>query len=113
MSILKSTQESSRIIAGYALVIYDDRWCVAYINGTYPEKSEIAVNFLHPSGSRPSFLYPRHPDMFAMDASDVILQLHPTTKTGRTYCLPEEEMRTAIDAFALSKSNIEKHFLSN
>ena len=82
-------------------MIYDDRSWVTYTNEAYPEKSEIAVNVLYPSGPSPSFVYPSRPDMLVMDTSDVILQLHPTTKTVRTYYLPEEETRNAMDVFAL------------
>ena len=92
-------------------MIYDDRWYVAYINEAYPEKSEIAVNFLYPSGPSPSFVYPSCPDMLVMEASDFILQLHPTTKTGRTCYLPEEETRNAMDAFALRRMHYRKALL--
>ena len=46
--------------------------------------------------------------MLVMDDSDVILQLHPTAKTGRPYYLPEEETRNAMDAFALRRMHYRK-----
>ena len=88
-------------------MIYDDRWWVAYISEAYPEKSEIAVNFFNPSRPSSSFVYPSCPDMPVMDASDVKLQLHPTTKTGRTY-LPEKETHNTMDAFALRRMHYRK-----
>ena len=38
VSIVKSTQDSSHINAGYSAVIYDDRWWATYINEAYPEE---------------------------------------------------------------------------
>ena len=100
VSITKSTLQPSHITAGYVAVIYDDKWWVAYINEAYPERNEISANFLHPNGPNSSYVYPRHPDIIIMDVSDVMIQLHPTTRTGRTYYLPEEETHKTVEAFA-------------
>ena len=100
VSIKKSTLQPSHITAGYVAVIYDDKWWVAYIKEAYPERNKISANSLHPNRPNSSQVFPRHPDIINMDVSDAKIQLHPTTRTGRTYYLPEGETRKTVDAFA-------------
>ena len=46
-----------------------------------------------------------------MDASDVIRHLHPTTKTGRTHYLTEEETCKAIDPLSFKRKQCRKPLL--
>ena len=92
VSVVKDTvtevEVELRAIAGYAAVEYDgERWIV-YVNEIFPQSNEVSVNFLNPHGPNPSYFYPRS---FVVDVDDILVQLSPTTVTGRTYHLSEDD----------------------
>ena len=95
VSVVKDTvrevEVELRAIAGYVAVEYDGKWWIVYVNEIFRQSNDVSVNFLHPHGPSPSYFYPRRPDSFIVDVDDILVQLSPTTVTGRTYHLSEDD----------------------
>ena len=70
-----------RCVIGYVTAIYDG-----------------ACAFLHPRGPSRSFLYPHKADILTVHISDIPTFVEPTTYTGRTYTLTDNEMDRATQA---------------
>ena len=51
---------SGSALSGYVTVAYDNHWWVACIKEYKPERHEVDVNFLHPHGPSPSYIFPDH-----------------------------------------------------
>ena len=99
VSVVKQDSEplDDGIITGYVAVAYDNEWWLAYVHEAYPERNELSVNFLHPHGPSPSYVYPHNPDNLVIDKTDVLTKLSPTTITGRTYTLSRSDTLKASD----------------
>lgn len=82
-------------ISGYVACAYDNKWWMAYVLSKDEVEEEINVSFLHPYGPAPSFTYPRKEDLLTVPKNFIVCNLNPTTATGRTYSLNEEEIRRA------------------
>ena len=95
---------NSELFAGYIAVEYDGKWWIAYVNEIFPQSNEVSVNFLHPHGPSPSYFYPRRPDSLVVDVDDILVQLSPTTVTGRTYHLSEDDTEWATIALQLKNT---------
>ena len=74
-------------IQGYITVECNGKWWVAYVDELRPGTHEVSVNFLHPHGPSPSNIFPEPQDTLVVDISDVLIQISPSTATGRTYTL--------------------------
>ena len=108
VSVVKDTavrevEVELRAIAGYVAVEYDGKWWIACVDEIFPHSNEVSVNFLYPHGPSPSYFYPRRPDSLVVDVDDILVQLSPTTVTGRTYHLSEDDTDWAIIALQLEK----------
>ena len=73
-------------------------WWAAYATGTDPEMQEVSLSFLHPRGPSRSFYYPQKADILTVNISDILNFVEPTTYTGRTYALTDNEMDSATQA---------------
>ena len=107
-SVVKDTVREAevelRAIAGYIAVEYDGKWLIAYVNEIFPQSNEVSVNFLHPHGPSPSYFYPRRLDSLVVDVDDILVQLSPTTVTGRIYHLSEDDTEQATIALHLKNT---------
>ena len=103
VSVVKDTVREVEVelkaIAGYVAVDCDGKWWIAYVNEIFPHSNEVSVNFLHPYGPSPSYFYPRRPDSLVIDVDDILVQLSPTTVTGRTYHLSEDDTEQVTIAY--------------
>ena len=82
-------------IQNYVTCEYDGRWWLALVLETTNETKEVKVNFLHPAGPSPSFNFPRREDTLVVPQESILTKVSPTTATGRTYQLSNEEMNEA------------------
>ena len=71
---------------------------MAYVNELRPRTHEVSVNFLHPHGYSPSYVFPELQDNLVVDISDALIQVSPTTATGHTYALGKNDTHRAIAA---------------
>ena len=108
VSVVKDTvrkvEVELRAIAGYVTVEYDGEWWIAYVNEILPQSNEVSVNFLHPHRPSPSCFYPRRPDSLVIGVDDILVQLNPTTVTGGTYHLSEDDTERATIALHLKNT---------
>ena len=108
VSVLQDTvrevEVELRAISGYIAVKYDKKWWISYVNEIFPQGNEVSANFLHPHGPSPSYFYPRRPDSLVVDVDDILVQLSPTTVTGRTYRLSEDDTELATIALQLKST---------
>ena len=116
VSVVKGTVREAKVklraIAGYIAVEYDGKWWIAYVNKIFPQSNEVSVNFLHPHGPSPLYFYPRRPDSLVVDVDDILVQLSPTTVTGRTYhCITTEKHLSILKP--VKKMNYQFVLLSN
>ncbi len=84
-------------IRGFVAVVYGNQWWVACVLSTFPETSQVKVQFLEPAGPSKtrSYSYPSVPDILSVPAEDVLTLVDPMTTTGRTYRLTEKETQKA------------------
>ena len=94
-----TTAPSFQEMIGYVIVVYNEAWYLGYILEKNEEESILHISFLEPSGPAPSYKYPQREDRLWCDASQVLSCVNPTTPTGRTYNLSEEDNTKAIEAF--------------
>ena len=110
VSVFKDTVREAKVefraIAGYIAVEYDGKWWIAYVNEIFPQSNEVSVNFLHPHGPSSSYFYSRRPDSLVVDLDDILVQLSPTTVTGWTYHLSEDD--TEQETIALQLKTLER-----
>ena len=108
VSVVKDTVRDAevelRAIARYIAVEYDGKWWIAYVDEIFPQSNEVSVNFLHQHGPSLSYFYPRRPDSFVVDVDDILVQLSPTTVTGWTYHLSEDDTERATIALQLKNT---------
>ena len=108
VSVVKDTVREEEVelgaIAGFIAVEYDGKWWIACVNEIFPQSNEVSVNFLHPHGPSPSYFYPRRSDSLVVDVDDILVQLSPTTITGRTYHLSEDDTERATIAVQLKNT---------
>ena len=98
---VREVEVELRAIAGYIAVEYDGKWWIAYVNEIFSQSNKVSVNFLHPHGPSPSYFYPRRPDSLAVDVGDILVQLSPSTVTGWTYHLSEDDTERVTVALQL------------
>ena len=99
-------------IQGYIAVEYNGKWRVAHINTLCPGTHEVSVNFLHPHGPSSSYVFPEPQDSLVVDVSDVLIQLCPSTATGRTYTLHRNDTdraNAALEKKRLDNKNEEQY----
>ena len=93
-------------------VEYNGKWWVAYVNTLCPGTHEVSVNFLHPHGLSSSYVFPEPQDNLVVDVSDVLIQLCPSTATGRTYTLHRNDTdraNAALEKKRLDDKNEERY----
>ena len=98
VQVVVSYQRNMCDVKGYVTAIYDSAWWVACVTGTDPEMQEVTLSFLHPRGPSRSFVYSHKADKLTVHISDILTFVEPTTYTGRTYTLTDNEMNRATQA---------------
>ena len=98
VSAVKSSVQELELGAfqGYIAVEYNRKWWVAYVDELRPGAHEVSVNFLHPLGPSPSYIFPEPQGTLVIDISDVLTQINPSTATGRTYTLHKGMTQTEL-----------------
>lgn len=79
-------------ISGYVTAVYDKNWWLGYILEKNEELDEVKITFLHPCGPAKSFSYPKNADVLWVSVADVLYKVNPSTPTGRTYSLVENDI---------------------
>ena len=75
-----------------------EHWWVADATGTDLEMQEVSPSLLHPCGPSRSNYYPQKADILTVHISDILAFVEPTTYTGRTYTLTDDEIDSATQA---------------
>ena len=86
-SVVKGNQSDIRIddVAGYITVHYDGHWYVGYVKEVDEVEEAATIQFLHPHGPSPSFVYPRRDDILIVGIQDILTLVTVNTSNGRTY----------------------------
>lgn len=92
MKFLKKCSVISSLtdLEGYITCEYDEKWWLAEVISIDIRKEKVLVNFLHPSGPAPSFVYPQQRDTLYVSINQVLTTVDLTTPTGRTYYLSQK-----------------------
>jgi len=99
-AFLHRTCKAPKVNSGYITAEYDDSWWVACILASNEDITELRVTFLHPKGPSPSFFYPVIPDIQTIPAGTILMQVEPTTPTGRVYTLSKAESQSSSHLLA-------------
>ncbi len=89
----------------YITCIYNSFWWVGIVNKIDVEQGDVNVNFLHPHGPRKTFNWPQREDSCFVPMKNVLCIVSPTTSTGRTYKINEEDYQKTVTAFDWHKEN--------
>ena len=88
----------------YVTCVLDSVWWVGMIESV--DGSEVAVKLMHPKGGRQnSYTWRQVDNTWFIHKKNILCIVSPTTPTGRTYRLTDEECKNTITAFELHKKN--------
>ena len=85
----------------YISCIYNSLWCVGLVNKVDEEQGDVDVQFMHPHGPRKTFNWPQGGDSCYVPIGNIVCAIQaPTTTTGRTYRIFDEDYDKTVAAFA-------------
>ena len=86
--------------SSYISCVYNSLWWVGLVSKVDEEEGEVYVQFMHPHGPRKTFNWPQAGDSCYVPIKDIVCAIQvPTTITGRTYKICDEDYNKIIDAF--------------
>ena len=102
-SVVKGNQSDIRIdnVAGYITAHYDGHWYVGYVKEVDEVEEAATIQFLHPHGPSPSFVYPRRDDILIVGIQDILTLVTVNTSNGRTYKISEKEQNLASEKLSV------------
>ncbi|PSN54099.1 hypothetical protein C0J52_03110 [Blattella germanica] len=75
-------------IKGFVTCVYNNFWWLGCVLNMNTDLQEVVVNFHHPHGPSPSFVYPKQSDILKCIQ---FCMVDPSTGMGRTYTLTSQE----------------------
>ena len=76
----------------YVACLCDSFWWVGLVTQVDAEKGDVKVQFLVPHGPRKTLNWPETEDSYYVPIKNILFQISsPTTTTGGTYKIPDEE----------------------
>ncbi len=89
-------------IDDYVVVEYDEYWWLAMIKDIEFNLKEVNVTFLHPSGPRTSFQFPKIPDQIDVELTTIICLLNQAPKLGtrNTYLISLQQLEEIEESFS-------------
>ena len=80
-------------------------WWVGIITMVDKEAGDVKIDFMHPNGPRKTFNWPQHTDTCYVPIKNIIHKIAaPTTSTGRTYKIDEDDYQKTVSVFTKLKS---------
>lgn len=89
----------------YVTCVYNSFWWIGIVNEINAEEGDVTVKFMHPHGPRKTFNWPQIEDTWFVPIKKILCVVSPTTYTGRTYKITDEEYEKTISAFQWHKEN--------
>ena len=87
--------------SSYVTCSYNSFWWVGLINNIDMEMGDVHVDFMHPHGPRKTFNWPARADKCYVPFKNIVHIIQaPTTITGRTYKIENEDYNKTVAAFA-------------
>ena len=87
--------------SSYISCVYNSLWWVGLVNKVDEEQGDVYVQFMHPHGPRKTFNWPQAGDSCYIPIKNIVCAIQaPTTITGRTYKICDEDYNKTVDAFA-------------
>ena len=87
--------------SSYVTCVYNSFWWVGLVNHIDKEEGDIKVDFMHPHGPRKTFNWPVGGDSCYVPVKNIVYGISPpTTITGRTYKISDEDYNKTVAAFA-------------
>ena len=87
--------------SSYITCSYNSFWWVGLIESIDMEMGDVHVDFMHPHGPRKTFNWPTRPDKCYVPFKNIVYLIQaPTTITGRTYKIENEDYKKTVAAFA-------------
>lgn len=85
----------------YVAAVYDFKWFIGLVTDIYEEDSDIMISFMKQSVSNVKhFLWPQKTDELWVPVSHILCKISPpSTSTGRTYSICDDDFSTIADAF--------------
>jgi hypothetical protein len=89
-------------IDDYIVVEYDECWWLAIVQDIELNLKELKVAFLHPSGPRTSFKYPKTPDQLDIELTTIICLLNQVPKCGTrdNYSISIQQLEEIEEVFS-------------
>ena len=87
--------------SSYISCMYNSLWWVGLVNEVDEEQGDVDLQFMHPHGPRKTFNLPQGGDSYYVPIKNIVCAIQaPTTTTGRTYRICDEDYDKTVAAFA-------------
>ena len=87
--------------SSYISCMYNSLWWVGLVNEVDEEQGDVDLQFMHPHGPRKTFNLPQGGDSYYVPIKNIVCAIQaPTTTTGRTYRICDEDYDKTVLAFA-------------
>ena len=87
--------------SSYISCEYNSLWYVDLVNKVDEEQDDVDVQFMHPHGPWKTFSWPQGGDSCYVSIKNIVCAIQaPTTSTGRTYRICNEDFDKMFAAFA-------------
>ena len=88
----------------YVTCMHDSVWWVGMVQGV--EVAEATIKLMHPRGGpRKSFTWQQVENVWSIPIKNILCIVSPTTPTGRTYKITDEEYKNTIAALEWHRNN--------
>ena len=90
-----STDLEMEEVTGYVTCNYGSQWWVAQVLEKDSENGELKLSLLSPNGPSRWYNYPSTPTILYVPMTDILTVVEPSTTTGRSYSLTQNESKAA------------------
>ena len=86
----------------YIACVYDNLWWIGLVDEIDHEQEDFEVKFIHSHGPTRNFSWPQREDKCWIPKNDILAIIDmPTTVTGRTYNIKDDDYDVIIQKFIL------------
>ena len=87
--------------SSYISCMYNSLWCVGLVSKVDEEQGHVYIQFMHPHRPQKTFNQPQGGDSCYFPIKNIACAIQaPTTNTGRTYRICDEDYHKTVAAFA-------------
>ena len=95
--------------SSYVTCVYNTFWWVGLVMDVDKEAGDVKIYFMHPHGPRKTFNWPQGGDTCYVPIKNIVYKISvPTTSTGRTYRINDDDYNKTVAAFSKLHSS-KKH----